>query len=245
MTRILVTLFLIAACRSFGQTPPAFDAASVKPNVNHEVNNEGRPRASVSATPGSLRLQNSTLSECIQWAYNIQGYQVSGPGWIENERFDIAAKAADAAPSQQLRLMLQTLLNERFKLTFHRETRQLPGYALQVAKGGPKLHESTTEGEPTMKPNRAVMVTERMTMARFAEILMQPLHSPVADLTALKGRYDFTIDISKYVTPDTGPDGMIAGLTDCLREELGLRIEARKLPLEMLVIDHAEKTPSQ
>ena len=80
-------------------------------------------------------------------------------------------------------------------------------------------------------------------MARFTEILMQPLQSPVSDLTGLNGRYDFTIDISKYVSPDSAPGDMIRALSDCVQQELGLRIEARKLPLEILVVDHAEKIP--
>ena len=163
MTRTIATLLLIAACEGFGQQSPAFDAASVKPNTSHPVNGEGRPRTAVNASPGSLNLQNMTLSQCIQWAYNVPGFQVTGPSWIESERYDIVAKAAGPAPNDQLRLMLQTLLKERFKLTFHRDRKDLPGYALLVAKGGPKLHESATEGEPVFKPNRAIMTAERMT----------------------------------------------------------------------------------
>jgi uncharacterized protein (TIGR03435 family) len=243
MTRTIATLVLIAARAAFTQTPPAFETASVKPNANHEVNGEGRPRASVNATPGYLAVQNSTLSQYIQWAYGVQAFQVSGPSWIDAERFDVAAKAAGPAPKEQLRLMLQTLLKERFQLAFHRESKELPGYALLVAKGGPKLHESATEGEPAMKPNRAIMTAERVTMPWFADMLTNPLRSPVVDLTGLTGRYDFTIDVSKYVTPGATQDDMVSALSECVQHELGLKIEARKLPLDVLVVDHAEKTP--
>jgi uncharacterized protein (TIGR03435 family) len=243
MARTIATFFLIAVCEGFGQTPPAFETASVKPNVAHEVNGEGRPRASVNATPGYLSVQNSTLSQLIQWAYNVQAFQVSGPSWIDSERYDVSAKAAGPASKEQLRLMLQTLLKERFQLALRRETKELPGYALVVAKGGPKLRESTTEGEPATKQNRAIMTAERVTMPWFAETLTNPLRSPVIDKTGLSGRYDFTIDISKYVTPSSTPDEMTAGLSECLQQELGLRVEARKLPLEMLVVEHAEKMP--
>jgi len=235
-------IFVIATSAALAQSP-AFDAASVKPNVTHEANAEGRPRSSIKATPGYLAIQNASLSQCIQWAYNVQAFQVSGPAWMESERYDISAKSSGPAPEAQLRLMLQTLLGERFKLAFHRDTKDLPGYALVVSKGGPKLKESTTEGEPSMKPDRARMVAEHVTMSRFADLLTNPLHSPVVDKTGLTGRYDFSLDISKYATPGMSPDEMSTALAECLQQELGLRVEARKLPLEILMIDRAEKAP--
>jgi uncharacterized protein (TIGR03435 family) len=235
--------FVIATCAAFAQSP-AFDTASVKPNVTHESSTEGRPRSSVKATPGYLAVQNASLSQCIQWAYNVQAFQVSGPTWIDNERYDISAKSSGPAPEAQLRLMLQTLLGERFKLALHRETKDLPGYALIVAKGGPRLKESASEGESAMKPDRARMIAEHVTMPWFADVLTNPLHSPVVDKTGLTGHYDFTLDISKYATPGMSPEEMSSALAECLQQELGLRVEARKLPLEILVIDHAEKMPT-
>jgi uncharacterized protein (TIGR03435 family) len=243
MARTIATLLLFVAVEAFSQTPPAFDAASVKPNVNHEANGEGRPRSSVSATPGNLLVRNSSLSEYIQWAYNVKGYQVSGPPWIESERYDVAAKAAGAAPETQLRLMLQTLLKERFKLAFHRETKELQGYALLVAKGGHKLRESTTGGEPSMKPIRAAFTGERVSMDYLANLLMSPMRMPVVDRTGLAGRYDFTIDLGPYLQPAMSPEDMQAAMSEGLQQQLGLRLEARKLPIEILVVDHADKTP--
>ena len=233
----------MAACETFAQTPPEFDTASVKPNAAHQTNGEGRPRSAVNATPGYLVMQNSSLSQLIQWAYNVPQFQVSGPSWIETERYDISARAATPAPASELRLMLQTLLKERFRLALHREAKELPGYAVVVGKGGPKMRESTTEGDPVMKPNRAIMTAERVTMTWFAETLTNPLRAPVVDKTGLTGRYDFTLDISKYVSPDAGPDTMMSALMECLQQELGLKIEPRKLPLEILVVEHAEKSP--
>jgi uncharacterized protein (TIGR03435 family) len=240
---MIATLLLTTASNGLAQTPPTFETASVKLNVTHEVNGEGRPRASLNATPGYLTAQNSTLSQFIQWAYNVQVFQVSGPSWIDTERYDLSAKASGPAPKEQLRLMLQGLLQERFHLVLRRDTKDLPGYALVVAKGGPKLHESSSEGDPVMKPNRAIMTAERVTMAWFAETLTNPLRSPVVDKTGLSGRYDFTIDISKYATPSTPPEEMAGALAECLQQELGLRVEARKLPLEILLVERAERTP--
>ena len=244
MKRTIASLLLGSALAGFSQAPAAFETASVKPNAAHEVNGEGRPRASVNATPGYLAIQNSTLSQCIQWAYNVSAFQVAGPSWIDSERYDISARASGPAGKEQLRPMLQSLLLDRFHLALHRETRDVPGYALVVAKGGPRLRESATDGEPSMKPNRAIMTAERITMAWFAETLTNPLRSAVVDQTGLTGRYDFTIDISKYVNPGSSPEEMLDGLSECLQHELGLKVEARKLPLEVLVVDRAEKTPS-
>jgi uncharacterized protein (TIGR03435 family) len=206
---------------------------------------EGRPQGSIKATPGFLVVQNSTLSVCLQWAYNVRPYQISGPSWIDSERYDISAKAAGPAPQPELRLMLRRLLSESFRMSFHRESKPLPGHALLVSPDGSKLHESSATGEPEMKMNGPMVVARAMTMEHFVGILMSSTHGPVVDQTGLTGRYDFSFDMSKYVTPDSPPEDMPAALAKVLQQELGLRIEARKLPLEVLVVDHAEKTPSE
>jgi uncharacterized protein (TIGR03435 family) len=238
------SMIVVVAVAAWAQGP-VFDAASVKVNTAHETNGEGRARPSINTTPGSLTVRNATLSECIQWAYGVQTFQVSGPGWINSERYDISARAEGGAAATQLRVMLQALLAERFKLVLRREKKELPGYALLVAKGGAKMRESSGEGEPVMTPNRAIMTTQRATMPWFATVLTNPLRAPVQDQTGLTGRYDFSIDVSKYVTPDTGPEGMAIGLREALEQELGLRVEARKLSLETLVVERAEKAPVQ
>src|SRR5580704_333919 len=115
MIRTSAVLVLILAGGGFGQTAPAFEAAFVKPNIEHQADGEGHPIAFIKPSPGSLRVQNSTLKECVQWAYNVPGAQVSGPSWIGSERFDIVARSGSSAPIEQLRLMLQALLKERFK----------------------------------------------------------------------------------------------------------------------------------
>jgi len=239
MKRSLILLLSVAAWAQ----APAFDAASVKVNTSHETNGEGRPRARVNTTPGSVTVSNATLSDCIQWAYEVQAFQVSGPGWIESDRYDISARASSATPAAQLRAMMQSLLAERFRLALRREKKEMPGYALLLAKGGSKMRESASEGDPLMTPNRAIMTAERATMPWFATILTNPLRSQVQDQTGLTGRYDFKIDVSKYVTPDMGPEGMLNGLRAALEQDLGLKVEARKLSLEVLVVERAEIVP--
>jgi uncharacterized protein (TIGR03435 family) len=240
---MIASVLAIVACRVFAQTAPEFESASVKVNVTHEANGEGRPRSAINATPGYLTAQNATLSQYVQWAYNVQAFQVSGPAWIDSERYDISARSHGPAPKDQLRLMLQALLRDRFQLALHRETKEMAGYALVVAKSGPKLRESTTEGEPVMKPSRSILTAERATMPWFADVLTNPLRSPVVDQTGLTGRYDFTIDIAKCANPGMGPDDMAGALSECVQQELGLRIERRKLPLAVFVVDRAERIP--
>ncbi|SPE40254.1 conserved hypothetical protein [Candidatus Sulfopaludibacter sp. SbA3] len=142
--------------------------------------------------------------------------------------------------------MLQTLLAERFKLAFHRETKELSVYALVVAKGGPNLKESDREGESTTKtdPKRPGSggTQTRTSMAQFADLLDGCCGLPVVDLTGLKGRYDFTLDISSYMVRDQVLDtpGVVS---EALQKQLGLNIVERKILIEMMVVDHAEKIP--
>jgi uncharacterized protein (TIGR03435 family) len=135
-------------CGAFGQpaaAPLSFDVASVKPSVIGLTTGEGKQRGKVDSYAGSLNMRNVSLSAAIRWAYEVKDFQVSAPGWLETERYDIVAKVAGPAMSAQLRLMLRTLLTERFQLKLHSETKELPIYALTVAKGGPKLRTGKTE----------------------------------------------------------------------------------------------------
>jgi uncharacterized protein (TIGR03435 family) len=138
------------------------------------------------------------------------------------------------------------LLSDRFKLTFHRETKNLPVYELVVAKNGPKFHESQSEGEPSFKPsNKMSLTVERMPMGQFADQISGPLRMPVVDMTGLKGRYDFTIDLSGYFNPDKPPTDPSEIIVPALQDILGLKLESKKAPIETIVVDHAEKVPSE
>ena len=147
--------------------------------------------------------------------------------------------------------MLQALLADRFKLTFHRQTKDLPVYALTVGKNGHKLHESEGDGPGSIKPNKLGVVAQRTTLAEAADLLSQPLQTPVVDMTGLTGRYDFSIDLAPYISGDLrrgpgdqAPDIIAIAMT-AIQEQLGLKLEPRKAPIEMLVVDHAEKVPTE
>jgi uncharacterized protein (TIGR03435 family) len=243
-------LSVFAAGAALGQTAaasPAFDVASVKPNLTSRGGGEGSRREKVDHSPGSLNMQNVSFSSAVQWAYSVKEYQVSGPDWLASERYDVVAKAADAAPEAQLRLMLQALLADRFKLAMHRETRTLPVYELLVGKNGPKFQKTQSEGESLFQPSNKMTITiARMPMAQFMDFLSQPLRMPVLDKTGLKGRYDFKLDASAYLASGKPPEGGESELVLALvQEQLGLKLESKKAPIDMIVVDHAEKVPSE
>jgi uncharacterized protein (TIGR03435 family) len=179
---------------------------------------------------------------------------------MDGERYDIVAKAADPVKDGELRKMLQTLLADRFKLVFHRETRELPVYVLTVGKDGSKMKQSEGDGESSFKDGRGSkmsLVADHTSMAQFADLLSQPLRRPVIDMTGLKGGFDFSIDLAKYVDMEqmrkTGAGGsesdMMAtsetAVVMALREQLGLKLESKKGPIDMLVIEKAEKAPTE
>ena len=238
--RIAVIFAIAAAMATLAHAQPAaFDVASVKPVRSGDAEQD---RDQISTSPGRLIMRNVTLRTCIRWAYGLDGFQVTGPGWLASEKYNLDANAPGAVKDDQLRLMLQTLLAGRFKLAFHREKKDLPVYALVSGKGGHKLHESQGDGDSSMKPGRFGFTAQRTSTSQLAEYLAIPLRKPVLDLTGLKGRYDFTLDLTVYAT-DGRSDPAVLVLT-AVQEQLGLKLEAHKGPVEMLVVDRAEKMPA-
>jgi uncharacterized protein (TIGR03435 family) len=185
----------------------------------------------------------------------MKEYQVSGPAWIGDERFDISAKAADAVGEQQLRGILQNLLSDRFKIALHREKKVLPFYALLVAKNGPKLAAGQTDGKSVLEPKGMGLAAHDTSLSEVADLLTQIATRlnlpPVIDMTGLKGRFNFTVDGTDLLqsigagsaTPD--PSAIMVGVTEILQEQLGLRAELRKAPTDVLIVDRAEKLPTE
>src|SRR5580693_5387390 len=120
----LAIVCLLGAFPIFAQSQ--FEVASIKPSQAANMDREGNRREDVDTAPGRLTMRNVSLSSCIRWAYGVHWSQVSGPDWLGTERFDIAAKAAGPASEDQLKVMLQTLLGDRFKLTLHRDSKVVP-----------------------------------------------------------------------------------------------------------------------
>ena len=158
--------------------------------------------------------------------------------------------------------MLQTLLLDRFKLAVRRETKVVPGYALVVAKTGAKLHQSTVAEEsgvekPLFTGRRGDLTAERITVAQIAEVLARELNSPVSDMTGIQGVFELHlqwIPENNQIMKKPGEDGDVLAPTEradgpviftALQEQLGLKLEARKVPVEIIVIDHVDKAPNE
>jgi len=200
-------------------------------------------------------MHNVSLRSALQWAYRMKEYQVSGPTWIGDERFDISAKAADAAGEDQLRAMLQNLLADRFKIALHREKKDLPFYALLVAKNGPKLAAGKADGKGNIQPKGMGLEAQNTSLSEVADILTLVATRmnlpPVVDMTGLKGRFDFTVDATDLLqslgagnaAPD--PSAIMVGVSEILQEQLGLRAELRKTLTDVLIVDRAEKLPTE
>jgi uncharacterized protein (TIGR03435 family) len=237
-------LLTLAPSAAFSQT---FDVASIKVSQIGKAGGEGSRRENTQVSPGTLNMRNVTLKTAIRWAYHVMDVQVVGPDWLANERYDIMAKAAGPAPEAELRVMLQALLADRFKLAVHPQTKEMSAYALIVGKNGPKFHETQSEGESSLVPDQKTMkvVIQRTPLSQLVDMLSNVLRAPVVDLTELKGRYDITLELAKYIPDRSEPMDPLTIITRGLQEELGLKIEPRKLPIDLVVVDHAEKLPSE
>jgi uncharacterized protein (TIGR03435 family) len=316
MPTIRTALFLFISSLTYAQAPDksvTFEAATVKPFVMPTPNGrgmimmQGPSGGPGSNDPGRIHYPGMNLKTLLMNAYDVKSFQVLGPALLDSERFDIDATMAPGTTKEQFRVMLQNLLAERFKLTFHRETKELPMYSLVVGKNGPKMKESVvaaapkTEGDTAPSPaplpsqpkigadgfpelpqlagragifnimmnGRARIIAQQQTIQDLAGRLSGMLSRPVTDNTALSGKYDFTLTYSpEGATGPMGPlpppppppagggaDGAPAGavpeaeplldIFGAVQAQLGLKLEAKKGPVELIVVDHAEKTPTE
>ncbi len=235
---VLVFLICGMAC---GQTEaiPRFEVASVKPSTT-------RSGGGVATGHGRVTVLSETLKRCIMGAYGVGPNLIAGgPAWLDSDRFEIVAKSEHAEDGdKELMLMLRTLLAERFKLSVHRETRTMTALVLEIAKNGPKL-EKAEDGAATTKNGQNSIDATAITMSRFAEVLSRQTDLPVVDHTGLQGAFNLKLAWRpERARPTvTGVDETMErpSLADALQQQLGLRLEARKVPIEILVIDHAEQ----
>jgi uncharacterized protein (TIGR03435 family) len=202
-------------------------------------------------------VHNITLKELIVQAY--KAVDVTGPGWLNSDRFDIIAKAPPGTPEDTLRLMLQTLLVDRFKLLIHREQKITSVFALMPAKEGFKLQAAASDGQPKCAPGRGAeglnhTACTNFTMTDLANWLptrIAPsfIDRPIVDLTGLKGTYDIKLDwVPRPVVGNAADDATVAAgptVFGALEKQLGLKLEERKLPMPIIVIDHIERVPTE
>jgi len=249
---ILGRLILLPVCLGVSWSQPAavpaFDVAAVKVAQPPQGGGLAALREDINTSAGTLTMRNVRLSTCIRWAYKLNPYEITAPDWMENARFDITAKPGQPSSEDQLRLMLRTLLTERFKVLAHRQPKTVSGYALVVGKNRqPKLQSAEGGGEGSMTGAGMVFEGHKMPLSRLSDILSSALKLPVQDATQLPGFYDFKLDLRPYITrPEPGQTLDLVGIAiPALREQLGLELESRKVTLDVLIVDQAEKVPSE
>lgn len=242
MTKLCLLCAVAAA--GFSQPPatsPHFDVATVK------INKSGSPASRrAGARNGRFTAENLPLKTLIASAFEVLQYQITGPAWLDSDRYDIAATVTEATPPEQLPRMLRALLEDRFQLQTHRESVEQNIYAMVVEKGGAKFLDLHPDSPFTPNfPAGHVAKLSNGTVASFAEYLSPDVGRPVVDKTGIKGQYRLLIT---YVPPraDGGaPDYSGPDLFTALREQLGLRLEPRREPVEMLRVDRAERVPAE
>lgn len=240
---ILLTLASIA-----GAQTPTFDVASVKPsvpsgdllNINLGTFNHG-----------VVTLGNTTLSECIRYSYGLVSEdQISGPEWIRDRslRVDITAKTAPDTPIEQVRLMMQSLLAERFHLEIHHEAKPVRHFDLSVSPKGFKLHESPESTPTALKGyGRGRLFYDHLPMRTLAVLLSRQLQQPVLDLTGLTGFYDihleWTPDDPALKDAPAHDSPSFPDVYHAIQEQLGLQLEPKRTPIDVIVVDRADKVP--
>lgn len=253
---IAIIVFLAASIPMSSQTQvrePSFEVASIKPV-------ESGPKSGryiVMQGPHRFVEKDYTLKLLIAAAYNLNPKAVTGgPMWMESVHYDILALTpGERQPNHDEQMaMLRTLLSDRFKLSFHREPREFPIYVLEVAKGGSRLKPSTAA--PTDQPylistvysDKIVMPAKNASMADFVSVLQRAvLDRPVVDKTGLAGRYDFDLewapDESQFngEVPSASSDTPEPPFFTAIQQQLGLRLEATRGPVDAIIVDHAER----
>jgi uncharacterized protein (TIGR03435 family) len=232
------------------QAQPTFDVASVKPaeKIKTDTYNINLGKT----YHGELTMNNVTLAECLKFAYGLtDNVQLDGPEWTRRKGeflYEILAKAPPDTPREQLLVMLQGLLNERFKLVLHREQRQASYLVLVPGKKGLKIEEAdpALSGAAGNTFHLGHIESKGVYMPMLATVLSRFMREPVLDLTGLKGRYVVRLDWTpEPVEPEKPGAEMGKGPTiyTAIQEQLGLKLESRKGPLEVIVVDSAERVP--
>jgi uncharacterized protein (TIGR03435 family) len=241
----LLLLFLFAAGLLFSQQP-SFDVASIKPTAHkRDANGFSQNDEPQIPSPGRLSVVNNSLAELIRWAYRLKDYQFEGPSWLDDDSvsFDIEAKASPATTKAQMRDLLQSLLQSRFRLAFHWQARPMPVYELGVARGGPKLSQPKPGAKPGIQNMSSFFVTitaENTTMPSLADSLAYRLRRPVVDKTGIQNAFSLNLEYS-----DKPEDVSRPSVFTALEQQLGLRLTAAKGSVEVFMVDHIDKRPSE
>jgi uncharacterized protein (TIGR03435 family) len=268
MFRTNVAAILVLGSQALAQAPAPlaeFEVVSIKPDKSGDLQQTMHP-----SPGGRFTATNVTAKRLIEWAYGMRTFQISGePGWVDSERFDVAAKA-DGNPRYDflqptLETMFRSVLADRFQLAVHTVTKDFPIYSLVIAKNGPTIR-AVDEGDCPEVPNpqspcRYLRTNKfgqlnalKAPMGALALVLVPFAGRTVVDKTGLKGSFTYTLDWAKYLQPPQVPPGvdppppmafdpssLEPAVATALEEQLGLKLESGKGPVETLVIDHIER----
>jgi uncharacterized protein (TIGR03435 family) len=225
--------------------------------------------------PSLFTCERCGLSSLLLRAFDLKDYQLSAADWMKTTRFNISATVPEGATKEQFRLMLRNLLSDRFQLKFHVERKEMQAYDLVIAKNGPRLKESVgpadpdesvprqpggpkidADGFPILPPGRVPMAIIMQgghavarhveeTLEQFAATLSEQVRRPVTDATGLKAKYDFTLNyiIVSLDTPASEESG--PSIFRAVQEQLGLKLESKKSMVDILIVDHIEKLPTE
>jgi len=260
---ILLFLSSMPAVTQAQVAPSAFEVADVK------VNKSGDLRMAIDIQPGGrVTMRNVPMKVLIVFAYHLRPERLSGgPKWLESERFDVVAKAPETASPDDVRRMAQTLLAERFKLVVHTEQKVMPAYALVLGKFGAKLQPSETallsgqrcitgQGQSGQRHVECRHITLALLADYLQELAPRDFAVPIVDQTGLTGAYDFKLDWTPTASPTAVPPTDDAPVTappaeagptifDAVQLQLGLKLERKRLPLPIIVVDHVDRVPAE
>ena len=249
---LLITRQSRAQAQTAGAAPLTFEVASIKPS------DPSRPDTGLHRSNAKFAATNHTLKRLIAFAYDVELFQISGgPAWVNSDGYDVTAKTPDdvahhKGPNDDKK-MVQALLSDRFKLTMHTESRELPIYALVIGKNGSKFEIAKPHVGSSGVTGRGEThwTFTEAPLSLLVHVLSQRLGRPVVDRTGLTAHYDFKLEWSPDPTSSEPRDsGSSASdpagptLFTAIQEQLGLRLEAQKGPVEVLVIDHVDR-PSE
>ena len=253
LTALLV--IALAAALASGQKAPPQPAPAAQTTPNQQQAFEvaairlSQPSASSFYINGwgtdQFTGRNVTLQLLISIAYNVPNYKniLGAPGWLDSQRYDIEAKTegSQILNFEQLREPLRLLLEQRFHLVIHRDTKVGQGFALVVAKGGPKLKPSKEGEQPYGTTNPNGIESPATKLRELALMLEDPAGGPVVDKTGIAGTYNFNLNFA----PANHPDSSLPSVFTVVQEQLGLKLVPQKVPIDTLVIDHVDKVPTE
>jgi uncharacterized protein (TIGR03435 family) len=263
MQAIRLTLY-IAAIASAAAAQPEFDVASVKPAA--PVTGHFEYHMTMKVDAAMVDISNASLTDLVRTAYRVNSYQISGPDWMAAQKFDVVAKLPAAgtardAVQDQIPEMLQALLAARFQLAAHHATQERLVRALVTGKNGAKLAASPAGADAaawtrSMGPDGTMHMDARnMSMPALVQLLASFLDWLVVDATGLKGTYDVPLDFAPddlrngsnasgvALPPDTPSDASGSSISASL-QRIGLKLESRRMPIDIIVIDHLQKSPT-